>query len=98
MCQLHTGACYDAYLETALQIGRYGEEGEYAKLSIEEPSISKIHCMLYRRGEQILIQDMKSTNHTYVNGHKIEGAVLISHGDILTLGQCKFQFQCYYQR
>lgn len=98
LCQLHTGACYDAYLETALQIGRYGEEGEYAKLSIEEPSISKIHCMLYRRGEQILIQDMKSTNHTYVNGHKIEGAVLISHGDTLTLGQCKFQFQCYYQR
>ena len=32
------------------------------------------------------------------NDHKIEGAVLISHGDTLTLGQCKFQFQCYYQR
>lgn len=96
--QLYTGVCYDAYLETALQIGRYGEDGEYAKLLIEEPSISKVHCMIYRRGEQILIQDMKSTNHTYVNDHKIEGAVLISHGDTLTLGQCKFQFQCYYQR
>lgn len=96
--QLYTGVCYDAYLETTLQIGRCGEDGEYAKLIIDEPSISKVHCMLYRRGEQILVQDMKSTNHTYVNEHKIEGAVLISHGDVLTLGQCKFQFQCYYQR
>lgn len=96
--QMCTGKNYDAYLESVLQIGRSSHDGECAKLVIEDPSVSKIHCVLYRRGEQILIQDMNSTNHTYVNEYRVDGAVQINHGDILTMGAARYQFQCYYQR
>ena len=95
--QLYTGKCYDAYLENTLQIGRL-EDNTVAALILEDPMVSKKHCMLYRRGDQILIQDLESTNHTYVNGCRIEGAVPITHGDQLSLGNSQYQFQCYYQR
>ena len=95
--QLYTGKCYDAYLENTLQIGRL-EDNTVAALILDDPMVSKKHCMLYRRGDQILIQDLESTNHTYVNGCRIEGAVPITHGDQLSLGNSQYQFQCYYQR
>lgn len=95
--QLYTGKCYDSYLENTLQIGRSGGNAA-AVLILDDPMVSKKHCMLYRRGDQILIQDLESTNHTYVNGCRIEGAVPITHGDQLSLGNSQYQFQCYYQR
>ena len=96
--QLYTGRCYDSYLENTLQIGRAGCAENIPMLILDDPMVSKKHCMLYRRGDQILIQDLESTNHTYVNGCKIQGAVPISHGDQLALGKSQYQFQCYYQR
>lgn len=96
--QLYTGKCYDSSLEYTLQIGRSGENSTGAVLILDDPMVSKKHCMLYRRGDQILIQDLESTNHTYVNGCRIEGAVPITHGDQLALGKSQYQFQCYYQR
>lgn len=96
--QFYTGKTYDACLENTLQIGRVESQGTTAALVLDDPMVSKKHCMLYRRGDQILIQDLESKNHTYVNGCKIEGAVPICHGDQLSLGQSRYQFQCYFQR
>ena len=96
--QLYTGRCYDSYLENTLQIGRSGGNGTTQVLVLDDPMVSKKHCMLYRRGDQILIQDLESTNHTYVNDFQIQGAVPITHGDRLSLGKSQYQFQCYYQR
>lgn len=96
--QLYTGKCYDAYLENMLQIGRTPGNGDMAVLVLDDPMVSKKHCMLYRRGNQIMIQDLESTNHTFVNGCQIQGAVPITHGDQLSLGKSAYQFQCYYQR
>ena len=96
--QLYTGKCYDSYLEDTLQIGREGNLGNAPALILGDPMVSKKHCMLYRRGDKILIQDLESTNHTYVNGCKIQGAVPITHGDQLSLGNSQYQFQCYYLR
>lgn len=95
--QLYTGKCYDSYLENVLQIGRGSAASDAPALILDDPMVSKKHCMLYRRGDQIMIQDLESLNHTYVNGCRIEGAVPINHGDQLSLGKSKYQFQCYYQ-
>ncbi len=95
--QLYTGKCYDSYLEDVLQIGRGSGTADTPALILDDPMVSKKHCKLYRRGDQIMIQDLESTNHTYVNGCRIEGAVPITHGDRLSLGKSQYQFQCYYQ-
>lgn len=96
--QLYTGRCFDSYLENMLQIGRAEGTGDIPALILDDPMVSKKHCILYRRGDQIMIQDLQSTNHTFVNGCQIQGAVPITHGDQLSLGKSQYQFQCYYQR
>lgn len=93
---LETGECYDAYMENQLEVGRAAQDGKNI-LILNEPMVSKRHCLLFRRGNQIMIQDLGSTNHTYVNDFLVEGAIPISHGDKLCLGTCKYQFQCFYQ-
>lgn len=98
LCQMYTGRYYDACLESSLMIGRIPAVGEQSSLILDDPMVSKKHCMLYRRGEQVLIQDLGSKNHTYVNGYPIEGAVLLAHGDRLAFGNSEYQFQCFFQR
>lgn len=93
---LDTGECHDGYLEDQLEIGRVMQQDRNS-LAINDPMVSKRHCLLYRRGNQIMIQDLGSTNHTYVNDFLVEGAMPISHGDKLCLGTGRYQFQCFYQ-
>ena len=95
--QYYTGRCYDAYLENSLQIGRVPSATGVPSLIIEDPMVSQKHCILFRKGDQILIQDLESKNHTFVNGCRTEGCTLLNHGDCISLGQSQYQFQCYYQ-
>ena len=94
--QLCTGKCYEACMNGLLQIGRGENNTETPKLIIDDSMVSKKHCVFYKCGDQLMIQDLGSKNHTFVNGCMITGAVPIAHGDQLTLGKNVYQFQCYY--
>ena len=87
-----TGQYYDVYLDKLVQIGRTGSGCE---IEIPDQMISSKHCAIYRKGNEILIQDLGSTNHTYVNDCMLEYPVPLSFGDILRLGNHSFQFQFF---
>ena len=55
ICQMNTGQIFDVYLENQLVIGRTGGS---AYIQLNDNKVSAKHCMLYRKGEQILIQDL----------------------------------------
>lgn len=93
-----TGECYDSYLEYQLEIGRSSGGSGDSKLQINDPMVSRRHCLLYRKGDQIMIQDLGSTNRTYVNGCLLSGAMPLSHGDQIGFGGSTYQFLCFYQR
>ncbi len=93
-----TGQCYEAYLEDQLEIGRWPDEHEAAGIHLDDPKVSKRHCMIYRRGEQLMLQDLGSTNHTYLNGCQLTGAMPLSHGDWIGIGSGNYLFECSYQR
>ncbi len=42
-----------------------------ADIQIDDPEVSRIHCALAVRREVILLQDLGSTNGTYVNGSRV---------------------------
>jgi pSer/pThr/pTyr-binding forkhead associated (FHA) protein len=50
------------------------------------PLISKRHCALIQRGDQLFVRDFKSTNGTLVNDRQIEGELELKHGDKLSVG------------
>lgn len=44
-----------------------GRSGEYADVIIPDDHISKKHCRIFVRGGSLYIEDLGSTNHTFVN-------------------------------
>jgi len=48
-------------------IGRSGE----CSLVMAHPSVSRVHCRIYRQGNRYLVEDLGSTNRTYLNGKPV---------------------------
>ncbi len=54
------------------------------------PMISTRHARLYRSGSSILIEDLGSTNGTFVNGTRIRRPTPVHPGDVIGLGSYTF--------
>jgi hypothetical protein len=67
--------------QPALLIGRH----EGCDIVLREPSVSREHARLVFRDHRWIIQDLRSTNGTIVNGARV-GRSEIRPGDLLALG------------
>src|SRR5574342_490484 len=55
--------------------------------------VSRLHAVVKRDADRVLVMDLGASNGTYVNGRRINPHVeeSLSHGDILALGKSKIQ-------
>ncbi len=61
--------------------------GTEADLWLEDPAISRLHTRVVRRPDgRFLLEDMGSTNGTFVAGRKVEGRVDLQNGDRIQIG------------
>ena len=60
---------------------------EDADITIEDAEISRRHAEVRPSGDGIEIEDLGSTNGTFVNDQRIEGARVLSPGDVVRVGQ-----------
>ena len=49
-------------------------------------NVSKRHCRIWVEGGRFMVEDLKSTNGTYVNGRKIAETVQVFGGDKVYIG------------
>jgi len=74
---------------TAIEIGR----SPAAEISMPEVlSISRTHARLDHRGSQVVVEDLGSTNGTYINDRLIEGPAVLKSGDRFQVGAVHFKF------
>jgi pSer/pThr/pTyr-binding forkhead associated (FHA) protein len=71
-----------------LTIGR----GDECAVRVPAASVSRTHCELSVDGERVRVQDMGSSNGTYVNGDRVK-EVFLGPGDMLTVGRVNFRLQ-----
>lgn len=57
------------------------------KVHIDDTYASQLHARVFRRDNQVLIEDLGSTNGTFCNGKKVSGPMPISKGDRIQIGQ-----------
>lgn len=71
-------------------LGRKAGEVDYL---LSDEGISRRHLKLYIREDSLYVEDLGSTNGTYVNGIRLEvgEAVMVSDEDLLAIGPCKFK-------
>lgn len=69
--------------ENHITLGRSLENG----ITINDGEISRFHCRFVRVNEGFLLEDLGSTNGTFINGKYVADASLLYHGDIIALGK-----------
>ena len=73
---------------TVTTIGR----GRHNHMVVEDSLVSRRHCQIHREDGGFFIEDLGSTNGTFVNGQRIHRHVLRS-GDVIKLGQTELIFR-----
>lgn len=88
LTNMGTGEVYTFQLNDKLRIGRAkGKPGYEEKLVLPlDSQISRDHCMIMLDRNSLLIQDLNSHNHTYVNDQQITSVTPLMPGDVITVG------------
>jgi pSer/pThr/pTyr-binding forkhead associated (FHA) protein len=69
-----------------VSIGRLVANG----ICLEDPFVSRHHCVIRNEDGQYVIKDLHSTNGTYVNGERIN-AYSLAEGDLIRIGASRFE-------
>lgn len=76
------GATYP--LGDELTVGRGGGCGVVLN---DDGFVSTVHARLFRRGDDLLVEDLGSRNGTYVNGTQVSAPTRLRRGDRVQFGQ-----------
>ncbi|MCL4880020.1 MAG: VWA domain-containing protein [Anaerolineae bacterium] len=60
---------------------------------LAENSVSGAHCEIVRDGEDLILEDLQSTNGTFANRGRLRGKFRLSVGDVVTVGSTLFRFE-----
>lgn len=71
---------------TETVIGRHRE----CNLRVPSSDVSRRHCILRFQNGLLSVEDLDSTNGTYINGEKVTGQQVVQPGDLLEVGPVKF--------
>ncbi len=58
---------------------------------IDDPFASAEHAVLTFRGRNWYLEDLASTNGSFVNGHPISGVAALGYGDEVQIGQVRLR-------
>lgn len=79
------GVAYD--LMDPVTLGRGNVE-----LRLEDAFASSRHAMITRQGRTVVIEDLGSTNGTYLNGEALTGPQPLHDGDRIRIGDSEFTY------
>jgi hypothetical protein len=60
---------------------------------IEDPFASSEHCALTFRGRSWFVEDLGSTNGTFLNGSQVDGTAPMSYGDEIQVGEVRLRLE-----
>lgn len=81
------GMIYD--LDGQVVLGRGGE----AEIRLEDPYASSAHARIFEQGGILAVEDLGSTNGTYLNEELLESPRPLHPGDRLRIGDSEFTFE-----
>jgi hypothetical protein len=67
--------------------------GDAAEIRLEDPFASSRHARLLRQGGVVVIEDMGSTNGTYLNEELLSGPQPLHPGDRIRIGDSEFTYE-----
>ncbi len=66
---------------------------DHAEIRVDDPFASSAHARIFARGDFMLVEDMGSTNGTYLNGRQLRGAERLKVADTIRIGDSEYRYQ-----
>jgi predicted component of type VI protein secretion system len=57
------------------------------EIAISDPEVSRRHARFYMQDENVMVEDLGSTNGSFLNGERISSPQQLRAGDVITLGE-----------
>jgi hypothetical protein len=76
-------------LADELTVGRAGG----CQITLDDTFVSQLHARVFRRDGQLFVEDLGSTNGTFLNRKKITAPVSMRKGDRLQIGKTVMELQ-----
>jgi hypothetical protein len=67
--------------------------GDSADILVDDPFASSAHARIFPRGDFMYIEDMGSTNGTYLNGRQVHAAERLNVSDLIRIGDSEYRYQ-----
>jgi FHA domain len=81
------GAAFD--LGDGVTLGR----SNGVDIRVDDPFASSAHARIFRRGDFMYVEDMGSTNGTYLNGRQLRNAERLKLADLIRIGDSEYRYQ-----
>jgi hypothetical protein len=79
-------------MEYEIAAGAVLGRGDQAEIRLDDPFASSLHARLTRQGRVIVIEDLGSTNGTYLNEELLGGPAPLHPGDRVRIGDSEFTY------
>jgi len=76
-------------LSGTMDVGR----GDGCAIRLQDTYVSQVHARLYGREGAWYVEDLGSTNGTFLNDRRVQAAVEVHHGDIVRLGKTTLELR-----
>lgn len=84
---------YDPGTTFDLRDGATLGRSDSADIRVDDPFASAAHARIFARGDFMLVEDMGSTNGTYLNGRQLRGAERLKVADTIRIGDSEYRYQ-----
>ena len=64
-----------------------------AEINVDDPFASSAHARIFQRGDYMYLEDMGSTNGTYLNGRQVRTAERLKVADTIRIGDTEYRYQ-----
>lgn len=82
------GAGREYQIDPIARIGRH----PYNEVSVSDPAVSRYHCWITATAQGFFVEDLASSNGTYLNGRRITSRKLLHAGDEVRVGGTRVVF------
>jgi hypothetical protein len=83
----HPGTSFD--IGGGATLGR----SDGADINVDDPFASSAHARIFPRGDYMYLEDMGSTNGTYLNGRQVRTAERLKVADKIRIGDTEYRYQ-----
>jgi pSer/pThr/pTyr-binding forkhead associated (FHA) protein len=63
-----------------------------AAIRVDDPFASSAHARIFPRGDYMYLEDMGSTNGTYLNGRQVKATERLKMADVIRIGDSEYRY------